>query len=166
MLKLRKATRADIPLILSLIRELAEYERAPNAVFCTEKELRRDGFGSNPRFRVIIAEWKGEPAGMAFFFYNYSTWQGRPGIFIEDLFVRPEFRGKGIGRGLMRNLASIALAENCYGMRWEVLDWNKPAIDVYQHLGSRFRDGWRIMQIEGQELKDLAEAAPPRPSKR
>ena len=116
MLKLRKATAKDIPLILSFIRELAEYERAPNAVSCTEKDLRRDGFGSNPKFRVIIAEWNGEPAGMAFFFYNYSTWQGRPGIFIEDLFVRPRFRSKGIGRALMAHLAKTATAEQCYGV--------------------------------------------------
>ncbi len=159
MMKLRKATAKDIPLILSFIRELAEYERAPNAVSCTEKDLRRDGFGSYPKFRVIIAEWRGEPAGMAFFFYNYSTWQGRPGIFIEDLFVRPQFRGKGIGRALMARLAQTAIAEKSHGIRWEVLDWNKPAIDVYQHMGSKFRDGWKIMQITGQELVELAKGA-------
>jgi len=159
MLKLRKATSKDIPPIMSFIRELAEYERAPNAVSCTEKDLRRDGFGSHPKFRVIIAQWDGEPAGMAFFFYNYSTWQGRPGIFIEDLFVRPQFRGKGLGRALMAKLAQTAIAEKCHGIRWEVLDWNKPAIDVYQHLGSRFREGWRIMQITGPELDELARTA-------
>jgi GNAT superfamily N-acetyltransferase len=159
MLKLRKAFAKDIPLILSFVRELAEYERAPNAVSCTEKDLRRDGFGPSPKFHVIIAEWNGEPAGMAFFFYNYSTWQGRPGIFIEDLFVRPQFRGKGIGRSLMAYLAKKAIAERCYGVRWEVLDWNEPAIDVYQHLGSKFREGWRVMQIGGQELIDLAKSA-------
>jgi GNAT superfamily N-acetyltransferase len=159
MLKLRKATSTDIPLILSFIRELAEYERAPNAVSCKEKDLRRDGFGSKPKFRVIIAEWNGEPAGMAFYFYNYSTWQGRSGIFIEDLFVRPHFRGKGIGKALMAKLAQTAIAEKCHGIRWEVLDWNKPAIAVYQHLGSTFREGWKIMQITGQELRELAKGA-------
>ena len=159
MLNLRKAAPDDIPLILSFIRELAEYERAPNAVSCTETDLRRDGFGPSPKFRVIIAEWNGEPAGMAFFFYNYSTWQGRPGIFIEDLFVRPQFRGKSIGRALMARLAKTAIAERCYGVRWEVLDWNKPAIDVYQHLGSKFREGWRIMQLMGRELNELAESS-------
>lgn len=159
MLKLRKATSKDVPLVLSFIRELAEYERALNAVSCTEKDLRRDGFESNPKFSVIIAEWSGEPAGMAFFFYNYSTWQGRPGIFIEDLFVRPQYRGKGFGRALMAKLAQTAIAEKCHSIRWEVLDWNKPAIDVYQHLGSRFREGWRIMQITGQELTELARTA-------
>jgi len=160
MLNLREASAQDIPQILSFIRELAEYERAPNAVSCTEKDLHRDGFGSNPKFRVIMAEWNGEPAGMAFFFYNYSTWQGRTGIFIEDLFVRPQFRSKGIGRALVGHLAQTAIAEHCYGVRWEVLDWNKPAIDVYRHLGSKFREGWRIMQITGQELKELAESVP------
>ena len=165
MLKLRKAVPDDIPLILSFIRELAEYERAPNAVSCTEKDLHRDGFGPSPKFRVIIAEWNGEPAGMAFFFYNYSTWQGRPGIFIEDLFVRSQFRGKGIGRALMARLAKTAIAEQCYGVRWEVLDWNKPAIDVYQHLGSKFREGWRIMQLTGRELNELAESSSTRVSK-
>ena len=159
MLKLRKTTSKDIPLILSFIRELAEYERAPNAVSCTERDLRRDGFGTNPKFRVILAEWDGEPAGMAFFFHNYSTWQGRPGIFIEDLFVRPQFRGKGVGRALMAKLAQTVIAERCHGIRWEVLDWNKPAIDMYQHLGSKFREGWRIMQITGQELIELAKTA-------
>src|SRR2546425_13207069 len=104
MLKLRKAVPDDIPLILSFIQELAEFERAPNAVSCTEKDLRRDGFGPSPKFHVIIAEWYGERAGMAFFFYNYSTWQGRPGIFIEDLFVRTRLRGKGIGRALIARL--------------------------------------------------------------
>ncbi|HZF21596.1 MAG TPA: GNAT family N-acetyltransferase [Dongiaceae bacterium] len=159
MLKLHKAAAKDIPLILSFIRELAEYERAPNAVACTEEDLRRDGFGPSPKFHVIIAEWNREPAGMVFFFYNYSTWQGRPGIFIEDLFVRPHFRGKDIGRALIANLAQTAIAEQCYGLRWEVLDWNKLAIDVYQHLGSKFREGWRIMQITGPELRELAKSA-------
>jgi GNAT superfamily N-acetyltransferase len=159
MLKLRKAAAKDIPLILSLIRELAEYERAPNAVVCTEQDLRRDGFGPSPVFHVIVAEWNGEAAGMAFYFYNYSTWQGRSGIFIEDLFVRPRFRGKGIGRALMAKLAQTAIAEKCHGIRWEVLDWNKPAIEMYQHLGSKFRDGWKIMQITGQELGELARSA-------
>jgi GNAT superfamily N-acetyltransferase len=114
---------------------------------------------------VIIAEFNGEAAGMAFYFYNYSTWQGRPGIFLEDLFVRPKFRRKSIGRALMTHLAQTAIAENCYGVRWEVLDWNKPAIDVYQHLGSKFREGWLIMQITGQELTELAECASQRASK-
>jgi len=156
MLKIRKASVEDVPLILSFIRELAEYEREPGAVRATEDDLIRDGFSPSPKFRVIIAEWDGKPAGMAFFFQNYSTWQGRQGLFLEDLFVRPQFRSRGIGRALMVHLAQIAVAEHCYGMRWEVLDWNTTAIEVYQKLGARFREHWRVMQITGDELERLA----------
>ena len=158
MLKIREANPEDVPLILSFIRELAEYEREPNAVRATEDDLRRDGFAANPKFRIVIAEWDSSPAGMAFFFHNYSTWQGKRGLFLEDLFVRPQFRRKGIGKALMIHLAKIAIVENCYGMRWEVLDWNTSAIDVYQRLGARFREHWRVMQITGEDLKRLSEA--------
>jgi len=157
MLKIHEANPEDVPLILSFIRELAEYEREPNAVRATEDDLRRDGFSANPKFRVIIAESDGNPAGMAFFFHHYSTWQGRQGLFLEDLFVRPQFRGKGIGKALMVHLAQVAIAEHCYGMRWEVLDWNTTAIEVYQKLGARFRENWRVMQIAGEDLKRLSE---------
>lgn len=157
MLKIRKASVEDVPLILSFIHELAEYEREPNAVRATEDDLIRDGFSANPKFRVIIAESEGKPAGMAFFFHHYSTWQGRHGLFLEDLFVRPQFRARGIGKALMIQLAKIAVAENCYGMRWEVLDWNTSAIDVYQRLGARFREHWRVMQLTDEDLKRLSE---------
>ncbi len=157
MLKIHEANPEDVPLILSFIRELAEYEREPNAVRATEDDLRRDGFSANPKFRVIIAESDGNPAGMAFFFHHYSTWQGRQGLFLEDLFVRPQFRGKGIGKALMVHLAQVAIAEHCYGMRWEVLDWNTTAIEVYQKLEARFRENWRVMQIAGEDLKRLSE---------
>ena len=157
MLKIREANVKDVPLILSFIRELAEYEREPGAVRATEDDLIRDGFSENPKFRVVIAEWDGNPAGMAFFFHNYSTWQGRQGIFLEDLFVRPEFRRKGIGKTLMVHLARLAITEHCYGMRWEVLDWNAAAIEVYQKLGARFREHWRVMQITGEDLRHLSE---------
>ena len=158
MLKIRKAVAEDVPLILSFIRELAEYERSPDSVSATENDLRRDGFAATPRFRVIIAEWDGKPVGMAFYFHHYSTWKGRPGLYLEDLFVRPEFRSRGVGKGLMVHLARIAIAENCYGMRWEVLDWNEPAIKVYQRLGGRFREHWRVMQLVGEDLRRLARA--------
>ena len=157
MLKIRKASIGDVQLILSFIHELAEYEREPSAVQATEDDLIRDGFSANPKFRVVIAEWDGRPAGMAFFFHNYSTWQGRQGLFLEDLFVRPQFRRKGIGRALMVHLAKLAIAEHCYGMRWEVLDWNTAATEVYQKLGARFRERWRVMQITGEDLKRLSE---------
>ena len=157
MLKIRKGSVEDVPLILSFIRELAEYEREPGAVRATEEDLRRDGFSANPKFRVIIAESDGSPAGMAFYFHNYSTWQGKHGLFLEDFFVRPPFRGKGVGKAIMVHLAQIALTEDCYGVRWEVLDWNKPAIQVYLRLGARFRENWRVMQITGEDLKRLSE---------
>jgi GNAT superfamily N-acetyltransferase len=157
MMRIRKASVKDVPLILSFIHELAEYEREPSAVRATEDDLLRDGFSKSPKFRVIIAEWDRNPAGMAFFFHHYSTWQGRQGLFLEDIFVRPEFRGKGIGKALMVNLAKIAIAENCYGMRWEVLDWNTTAIGVYERLGARFREHWRVMQLTGEDLKRLSE---------
>src|SRR5712664_628437 len=156
MLSIRNADPQDIPVILSFIRELAEYEREPEAVYATENDLRRDGFASSPKFRVIISEWNGEPVGMAFFFHHYSTWQGRAGIYLEDLYVRPEFRGRGIGRALMVRLARIAIEENCYGIRWEVLDWNALAIQAYERQGARFREHWRVMQITCEDLERLA----------
>src|SRR5690349_7310215 len=108
MLHIRPATRDDVPLILQFIRDLAEYEREPQAAVATDADLLRDGFGPEPKFRVVIAEWDGSPAGFAFYFYNYSTWQGRPGIYLEDLFVRPLHRGRGIGKALLVHLAQIA----------------------------------------------------------
>ncbi len=157
MLRIREASAEDAPLILSFIHELAEYEREPSAVRATEDDLIRDGFSENPKFRVIIAEFGGTPTGMAFFFHHYSTWQGKHGLFLEDLFVRPQFRAKGIGKALMVQLAKLAISENCYGIRWEVLDWNTTAIDVYQRLGARFREHWRVMQLTGEDLKRLSE---------
>jgi GNAT superfamily N-acetyltransferase len=162
MLKIRKATVKDVPLILSFIHELAEYEKEPRAIRATEDDLIRDGFSKNPKFRAIIAEWDGNPAGMAFFFRNYSTWQGKHGLFLEDLFVRPQFRRKGIGKALMVHLARIAIEEKCYGIRWEVLDWNTSAIDVYQRLGASFREHWRGMQIIGEDLRQLSETKLPK----
>ena len=156
MLKLRKALAQDAPLILSLIRELAEYEREPKAVTATEDDIRRDGFNANPKFRAVIAEWDGEPAGMAFFFYHYSTWKGKPGIYLEDLCVRPQFRRKGIGKALLVYLARTAIAEDCYGIRWEVLDWNRSAIEVYKRQGAQFREHWQTMQLTGEGLERLA----------
>ena len=158
MLSIRSAVSQDIPVILSFIRELAEYEREPKAVQATEADLRRDGFSSSPKFRVIISEWDRDPVGMAFFFHHYSTWQGRAGIYLEDLFVRPQFRGRGIGKALLVHLARIALEESLYGIRWEVLDWNALAIEVYRRQGARFREHWRVMQITGEDLKRLADA--------
>jgi GNAT superfamily N-acetyltransferase len=157
MLKIREARVEDVRLILAFIRELAEYEREPDGVRATEDDLIRDGFSNSPKFRAIIAEVDGVPAGMAFFFRNYSTWQGRHGLFLEDFFVRPQFRRKGVGKALMAHLARIAIVENCYGIRWEVLDWNQNAIDVYEKLGARFREHWRVMQLSAADLKRLSQ---------
>jgi GNAT superfamily N-acetyltransferase len=159
MLTIRPATAADIPLIQQFIRDLAEYEREPEAAIATQEDLLRDGFGAEPKYRCVIAEWNGEPAGFAFFFYNYSTWQGKPGLYLEDLFVKPVFRGKGIGKSLLLHLAKIAVAENCGRFQWQVLDWNTPAIDFYKSLGAEIMSAWLTMRVEGDNIRKLAELA-------
>jgi len=156
MLNIRCAIRSDAALILELIGGLAEYERAPDAVIATEADIIRDGFSDNTRFRCVIAEWDGVPAGFAFYFFNYSTWLGKAGLYLEDLFVKPELRGKGIGSALLAHLAQIAVRENCYGMRWQVLDWNQPAIDFYEKLGARVMREWLDVRISGENLRALA----------
>jgi len=156
MTTIRPATIADVPLILDFIRRLAEYEREPHAVVATEDDLRRDGFGPAPKYRCVIAEWESRPAGFAFFFYNYSTWRGRPGIYLEDLFVLPEMRGHGIGKALLQHLAQLALRENCYGLRWMVLEWNEPALKFYEKLGEEILGEWETMLLTGRSLEKLA----------
>lgn len=156
MLSIRPAEVKDIPLILQLIRELAEYEKAPEQAVATEEDIRRDGFSANPKFRVAIAEWGGEPAGFALFFYNYSTWLGRAGLYLEDLFVRPPFRGRGIGKALITHLAKMAVEEHCGRFEWQVLNWNTPAIEFYKSIGARVMDEWSTMRITGEALRQLA----------
>lgn len=156
MLCIRPAEAKDIPLILQLIRELAEYEKAPEQAVATDADIRRDGFSSDPKFRVIIAEWDGETAGFALFFYNYSTWLGRPGLYLEDLFVRPEFRGKGIGKALLTHLAKTAVEEGCGRFEWQVLNWNTPALEFYRSLGAHVLEEWSTMRISGEPLRKLA----------
>ena len=156
MLTMRPATPADVPLILEFIRELAEYEREPQAAVATAADLLRDGFGPEPKFRVDIAEWSGEPAGFALYFWNYSTWQGRPGLYLEDLFVRPRFRGKGIGKALLIHLAQVALKNNCGRLVWQVLDWNTPSIEFYKSLGAETMKEWLTMRVTGEALVRLA----------
>jgi GNAT superfamily N-acetyltransferase len=156
MLSIRNATVPDIPLILDFIHKLAEYEREPNAVVATEEDLRRDGFGPEPKYRCLIAEWDNAPAGFAFFFFNYSTWLGKPGIYLEDLFVLAEMRGKGIGKALLQKLAQIAVEENCYGMRWQVLEWNEPALKFYATLDATIMDEWETMRLMEPALSRLA----------
>jgi len=156
MLRIRDATSEDVPLIFSFIRELAEYYHEPESVSATEGDIRRDGFTQNPKFRVVIAESDGVPAGMAFYFDHYSTWKGRKGIFVEDMIIRPELRGKGIGKALMIEPARRAIEEGYYGMRWEILEWNKSAIEFYKSLDAIFREGGRTMQLMGDEMRRLA----------
>ena len=156
MLTIRPATSADVPLILEFIRDLAEYEREPQAAVATAADLLRDGFGPEPKFRVDIAEWLGEPAGFAFYFWNYSTWQGKPGLYLEDLFVRPRFRGKGIGKALLVHLARVALKNNCGRLVWQVLDWNAPSIDFYESLGATVMKEWLTMRVTDEALVQLA----------
>ncbi len=156
MLTIRCAEKADIPLILQLIRELAEYEREPQAAIATEADLLRDGWGPEPKFRSIIAEWDRKPAAFGLYFFNYSTWQGRPGLYVEDVFVRPEFRGRGIGKAIFIHLAQEAVRQNCGRFQWQVLDWNKPAIDFYHSLGAKVMKEWLTMRMEGKELETLA----------
>jgi GNAT superfamily N-acetyltransferase len=159
MLSIRPATAADAPLILEFIRRLAEYEREPDAVVATEADIIRDGFGAEPKYRCLIAEWNSTPAGFAFFFYNYSTWLGKPGLYLEDLFVLPEMRGKGVGKALLQKLAQIAVAENCYGMRWQVLEWNEPALKFYDTLGAHIMDEWETMRLMEPALSKLADSS-------
>ncbi len=159
MVNIRPATPNDIPLILDFIHGLAEYERAPEQAIATHADLLRDGWGPEPKFRVVIAEWERQPAGFALFFYNYSTWQGRPGLYLEDLFVRPEFRGKGIGKALLVHVARIAVRENCGRYQWQVLDWNTPAIKFYESLGAKTMKEWLTMRVDGEALDRLASAA-------
>lgn len=159
MLSIRSATVKDAGLLVTLIRELAEYERELELVVITEADLVRDGFGPAPKFRALIAEWDGQAAGYALFFGFYSTWEGRAGLFLEDIFVRAQFRGQGIGKALLAYVANIALKESCYGIRWEVLDWNQRAIEFYASLGARFLDQWRSVLLTDEALQRLAEKA-------
>ena len=159
MLNIRDATIHDAGLLCTMIRELAEFERQPELVTIREEDLARDGFGEKPLFRAMIAEWDGSPAGYAVFFRYYSTWAGR-GLFLEDLFVRESFRKRGIGRALLAAVACIAVEEHCYGIHWEVLDWNQEAIEFYTRLGADFRDQWRPVLLTDDALHKLAENAP------
>jgi GNAT superfamily N-acetyltransferase len=155
-LHIRPATPADIPQILAFIRDLATYEREPDAVHATEADLLRDGFGPTPRFHCLIADWNAIPAGFALYFHNYSTWRGHHGIHVEDLFVRPEHRGKGIGKALLTRIAAIAVDEGCHRLQWDVLEWNTPAIGFYHQLGAQMLMEWRTMRVHHEALPALA----------
>src|SRR3954469_23250583 len=153
---LRSATAADVPLILELIRSLAEYEKLAHEVVATEETLRRTLFGPTPAAQVVIAEVDARPAGFALYFFNYSTFLAKPGLYLEDLFVKPEFRGAGTGKALLLHLAKLANARGCGRMEWSVLDWNQPAIDFYEALGARRMKEWQICRLTGAALQQYA----------
>lgn len=157
-IRIEPATEAQVPLILEFIRGLAEYERLAHEVAATEESLRRSLFGPRPDAEVVIAYADGEPAGFALFFHNYSTFLGKRGLYLEDLFVKPAFRGLGIGRELLRYLARLAVERGCGRFEWWVLDWNEPAIRFYESLGARAMSDWTIYRLTGSALERLATA--------
>ena len=156
--QIRSATRGDVPIILQLIRDLATYERAPNDVVATEDSLVETLFGENAAAEVRLAFEGQEPVGFALFFHNYSTWMGRPGLYLEDLFVKPEHRGKGYGRALLIHLAKIANERRCGRMEWAVLDWNEPAIQFYRKLGAKPMHEWTVFRLTTDEISKLADS--------
>lgn len=153
---LRFATADDVPLILQLIRELAEYERLADQVTATERDLHDALFGPRPVVEVVLAETGGEVAGYALFFHNFSTFLCRRGVYLEDLFVRPAFRGRGIGKQLLAHLAQIAVDRGAQRFEWAVLDWNAPAIEFYRRMGARPLDDWTVFRLENDALKRLS----------
>ncbi|MBZ5564140.1 MAG: GNAT family N-acetyltransferase [Acidobacteriia bacterium] len=159
MISIRNATAGDVPLTVQFIRELAEYEKLADQVIATPDDLLRDGFSDRPYYRVVIGEWEGQPAGFALYFFNYSTFRGRPGLYLEDIFVRPAYRGKGIGKALLLHLARIAVAEGCGRFEWQVLDWNTAAINFYESLGAQVMKEWLTMRVTGEALAKLAALA-------
>ena len=152
---LRPAAPADVALVFSFIRELAEYEKMSADVVTSEGEIASALFGNNPRVFCDIAEWNGKAAGFALWFYNFSTFRGRHGIYLEDLYVRPQFRGHGLGKALLVNLAKRAVREGCARVEWAVLDWNMPSIAFYESLGARHTKGWYPYRLTGDALQTL-----------
>ncbi|WP_427964523.1 N-acetyltransferase family protein [Altererythrobacter sp.] len=159
-LSIRQARPDDLPLIAGLIRALADYEKLAHEVRFDEEILARNLFGERPYAEVVIGEVDGEPKGFALFFHNFSTFEGKPGIYLEDLFVQPDVRGKGLGKALLAHLASLAVERDCARLEWWVLDWNTPSIDFYKSLGAKFMDEWTVMRVDGSALTQLASAAP------
>ena len=153
---IRKATRADVPAVLALVKELAAYEREPDAVLASEVDFLRDGFGERPAFHVLVAEEEADVIGFALYFFSYSTWVGRRCLYLEDLFVQPAHRGHGAGIALMAALAKEAIAQECRRFVWQVLDWNQPAIAFYERLGAKVLREWLTVRLEGDALASLA----------
>jgi len=151
-LVIRETSESDIPAILTLIRELAEYEKLSYSVTADESLLRENLFGKNKFAYVVFAEYEGKLAGQALFFYNFSTFKGKPGIYLEDLYVRPTFRKKGIGKALLKYLIELAKIKNCGRVEWVVLTWNQPAIDFYKSLGAKPMDDWIVFRLSGESF--------------
>jgi GNAT superfamily N-acetyltransferase len=156
---IRPAVREDVGQILAFIRELADYEKLAHEAVADEASLAAQLFGTTPRAEVLIAEVDGQSAGFALFFHNFSTFVGKPGLYLEDLFVRPTFRGFGLGKRLMVRLAKIAVERDCGRFEWSVLDWNQPAIDFYRSLGAAGMDEWTVQRVAGDALTALAAQA-------
>jgi len=159
VIDVREATGDDVSLILSLVRELAEYEKLSHEVVATEEELRESLFGVRRYAEVLIAEHDGTPAGFALFFHNFSTFLGKPGIYLEDLYVKPAFRGAGVGKKLLVHLANLAKERDCGRLEWWVLDWNEPSIGFYKKIGAVPMDDWTVYRVSGTALEDLASGA-------
>ena len=158
-LTIRPATRTDLPLIAQFIRDLADYERLAHEVRFDEVVLGDRLFGARPYAEVLIGEIDGAPQGFALFFHNFSTFEGKPGIYLEDLLVRPEARGSGLGKALLKRLAALAVERDCARLEWSVLDWNEPSIQFYKALGAKAMDEWTISRVDGDALGELAEGA-------
>ena len=156
-MKIRSAQISEAPIILQLIKDLAEYEKAPDEVVATEAELIATIFASNPSVFCEFVEVDGEIAGMAIWFLNYSTWQGKHGIYLEDLYVKPEFRGRGYGKALLQHLAKVCIERGYGRFQWWVLDWNSPAIEFYKGLGAEAMDEWTVYRVSGEKLKELGQ---------
>jgi GNAT superfamily N-acetyltransferase len=155
-LEIAAATPADVPLILSLINELADYEKLRHESIATEASIQLALFGATPRAETVIARFEGEPAGFALYFHNFSTFLGKPGLYLEDLFVRPAFRGRAIGKSLLKHLAALAVQRGCGRFQWQVLDWNRPARDFYESLGAQADAAWVNYRMTGSALQRLA----------
>jgi GNAT superfamily N-acetyltransferase len=164
-LEIRIATAADVPLILHFIRGIAEYEKLSHEVVATEEGLAEVLFGPRPAAEVLLAFWEGKAAGFAVFFHNFSTFLGRRGLYLEDLFVDPTLRGKGIGKALLHRLGALAVERGCGRFEWTVLDWNEPAIRFYESQGAKVLPDWRICRVTGSALDRFRESPAPTPNK-
>lgn len=154
--RIRSATASDVPVVLALIKELAAYERLSHEVVATEDDIHRALFSSRPVAEAVIGEYQGQPVAFALFFHNFSTFRGRPGLYLEDLYVTPEFRRRGLGRRLLIHLARLAVERRCGRMEWSVLDWNDPAIKAYRRIGAVPLDEWTVYRLTGDALERLA----------